>query len=171
MRRTLSILAAVVIAGAGLLAGTGGTAAADTVTPTQSRIDAILEKHADATQTGKEIITFSDGVQLRLGAAATGPCPQESLCFWEHDHFGGELLSYPGPLCRSGTLFNFDDRGFNDRASSWQNNSPSFAWYAEVFADYGGGGTRLWEMLPSLDGPGLPKRYNDAASSMYCEPF
>lgn len=171
MRRTLVIFAAAVVASAGLLAGTGGASTAAPVTSTQSRIDAVVQKHADAVQTGKEVVTFRGGVQLRFGAAATGPCPLENLCFWDHDDFLGELLAVPGALCRRGQIFNMDAFGFNDRASSWEDNSPSFSWYAEVYANYGATGEKIWEMFPTLAARNVGNRFNDSASSFYCEPY
>ena len=171
MRRTLGIFAVAVMASVGLLMGTGGAATAATGTSTASRMNAVLEKHPDAVQTGKEVITFGNGVQLRLGAAATGPCPLENLCFWEHDDFLGELLAIPGGLCKRGHIFNFDAYDFNDRTSSWEDNSPSFSWYAEVYANYGASGEMIWEMLPTLAGRSVANRFNDSASSFHCEPF
>jgi hypothetical protein len=170
MRRTLGIFAVAVMASVGLLVGTGGAATAATGTSTASRMNAVLEKHPDAVRTGKEIITFSTGVQLRLGVAATG-CPLENLCFWEHDDFLGEMLAVPGALCRRGRIFNFDAYDFNDLTSSYDDNSPSFSWYAEVYANYGATGEKIWEMLPTLPGRSVADRFNDSASSFYCEPF
>jgi peptidase inhibitor family I36 len=164
MKRALTAAAVTALALAG---GTGVAAASPTQDATQRQVDAVLAAHPGGVQTGKGVISWKNGVGLKLGAAAAGEeaCPSDSLCLWEHN-FDGRLVSYPGSLCGLNLIFNLKDVGFNDMASSWANHTTTR--FGAVWDDYGAGGSRLWQMFPGLSAKTLPKEFNDKASSLTC---
>ncbi|MGY0055649.1 peptidase inhibitor family I36 protein [Streptomyces sp. LZ34] len=167
MSRRLAALLATAVAGLMLMGGTGAADAA-TSDATQRQINSILAKQPDAVQSGKGSITWNDGVTLKVGASAAGreACPAASICLWEHDQYGGAmLLAVPENLCGQKLIFNLKDRGWNDRASSWANNTKYFA---VAFNDYGAV-DKLWDMFPGFYADGLPKEYNDKASALTCQ--
>ncbi|MBE8516231.1 peptidase inhibitor family I36 protein [Amycolatopsis sp. H6(2020)] len=168
MKHRLAIFLTTAVTGLMLLGGTSIVAAAPASDTTQEQIDAILAAHPGGVQAGKNRITWNNGVALKLGAEAAGEeeCESGNLCLWEHDHFGGRLLmAYPEALCGVNLILNLKDFGYNDMASSWKNRSTKFG---DVWDDYGAGGTRLWRMFPGFKSVGLPKEFNDKASSFTC---
>lgn len=168
MRRRMAALLATAAAAFMVMSGTGGTAvAAGTPDATQKKVDSILAEQPDAVQTGKGTITWDDGVTMKVGAGVAGleACPQLQICLWDDVQYGGELfLAVPERLCLKNLIFNLKDRGWNDRASSWANNTQYFA---IAFDDYGAV-DKLWDMFPGFYAATMSAEFNDKASSITC---
>ena len=165
MKHTLAACVAAATAGFTLLAAGGAANAAPD--PTQRKINNVLAAHPGGVQTGKNTVAWEKGaVVLRLStsAAAAAPCEDGRFCLYEHDHFGGDSLSFRDRLCDN-RIINLTGFAFNDRVSSWANNTDHDI---DVWQDIGGVGARLWQMLPYTESAGLSKSINDEASSLNC---
>lgn len=173
MKHSLAAILAATAAGITLLATGGAMAAAATPDPTQQKINKILAGHPGGTQTSKNTIAWQKGdVVLTLAgknakgvqAADAAPCPDRRFCLYEHANFGGDSVSFRDGLCDN-RIINLPSFNFNDRTSSWANNTN---FDVDVWTDIGAGGGRLFQMFTFTESPGLAKNLNDRASSLNC---
>ncbi|MFK0113872.1 peptidase inhibitor family I36 protein [Streptomyces sp. NPDC091217] len=167
MRYTLTALLTTAGTALAMLAGAGAADAAPVHGTVQQQIDGILAKNPDAVQTGKSTVTLDKGaVTLRLaGATGAESCGSDQFCLWEDIDFGGRMVSWKGTaaLCSPSRYVNLTEYGFNDRASSWVNNSD---YVVDVWEDIDKGGARLWTMYPGSSSSVAPD--GDSSSSLNC---
>jgi hypothetical protein len=166
MRPRLAALMAIAVAGLVMVGGNGVAAAASpALHTTQEEINAILAEHPDAVQTGKDTVTFSNGIVRKVGITSEEQCPGDTICLWDDQNFTGQMDIVYSYVCDYGLVQNLKDTGFNDRASSWKNNTTRRV--ATTYFDYDAGGL-LWRMFPQQKGPTLPAEFNDEASAVTC---
>ncbi|BCJ54450.1 hypothetical protein Asp14428_59250 [Actinoplanes sp. NBRC 14428] len=166
MKRRLAALMATFAAGLVMVGGAGTAVAAPAGDATQVRIDAILDAHPGAVQTGRTRVTFSNGVVLGLTSAGESDCPADAMCLWDDQTYTGQIEIIYSYVCDYALTINLKDTGFNDRASSWKNNTTRRV--GTTYWDYDARGGVVWRMYPMQKAPTLPKEFNDEASAVNC---
>ena len=167
-----------------LLAGYASTAEAAPVSALDSQVAQVMAAVPGGVRTAPNQISWKNGhVVLTLAApsataakaaavpatSGTGACGSNFWCLYENANFNqglfndGRMLSLTGCDGIPGNLTNY---GFNDKTSSWFNNSGFSP--VNVYRDINGGGGILWTMHAFERSSYVGDSNNDKASSINC---